>query len=188
VRRLAVALVVVADLAAIGAVVSWHASRTASRPARRAPVLSAWDRLDPQTRCQEALALVTQPDPWPTSCTWRDPGGALQGQSFPPPKGPPPWDDPRIEVYVAPEQTRAEVAHAIAHELGHMRHTREPTFAPEWLAARGLAPETPWQVWTEDYAEVFAALFSPPVDAWRAPTPRPGPDALAVLKARFFPA
>ena len=78
------------------------------------------------------------------------------------------------------------MASAIAHELGHMHHTREPTFVREWLAARNLPAETPAEVWTEDYAEVFAALFGPRQERWRAPTPRPSPEALAVLKARFF--
>jgi hypothetical protein len=101
--------------------------------------------------------------------------------------GPPPYDNPHVEVYVGETQTREQLANAIAHELGHMHHTREPAFAvADWLAARGLPPGTPSEIWTEDYAEVFAALFSPPNDAWRAPTPRPSAQALAELKARFF--
>ncbi len=89
---------------------------------------------------------------------------------------------------MAETQTREQLANAIAHELGHMHHTREPAPArvAEWLAARSLPPTTPDEVWTEDYAEVFAALFSPPSDAWRAPTPRPSAEELASLKARFF--
>ncbi len=166
---------------------SW--AHGASSPPRSMPPsagTSAWDGLDPQARCDSAVALVTRPDPWPTICRWRQPSDALQGSAFPPPKGAPPFDDPHIEIYVDPAQTREELAHAIAHEMGHMRHTREPTFVPQYLAARGLPPDTPSMVWTEDYAEVFAALFSPPSDAWRAPTPRPSPDALARLKVTFF--
>jgi hypothetical protein len=146
----------------------------------------AWSALGPQARCESAVALVTHPDRWPMVCRWRTQSDVLQGQSFPPPKGPPPFDDPHVEMYVDPAQARDQLAHAIAHEFGHMHHTREATFVLQWLAARGLPPDTPTQVWTEDYAEVFAALFSPPSDLWRAPTPRPTPEALAALKADFF--
>jgi hypothetical protein len=146
----------------------------------------AWSSLDPQMRCNSAEALVTVPDPWRTTCRWREPSDGLQGSAFPPPKGDPPFDDPHIEIYLDPAQTRESVAHAIAHEMGHMRHTREPTFVPEWLAARGLPADTPAAVWTEDYAETFAALFSPPEDTWRAPTPRPDARQLAGLEAQFF--
>ncbi len=156
-------------------------------PAPRPSPDPAWSRLDPQGRCEQASTLVTYPVRWPVQCRWRRPGERLQGQSFPPPVGPPPYDHPHVEVYLTETQSREEVANAIAHELGHMHHTREPAFAvADWLAARGLPPDAPSEVWTEDYAEVFAALFSPPNDAWRAPTPRPTPEALAALRARFF--
>ena len=165
----------------------WNARLDGSDPR---PVLDAdpsWSPLDAQGRCDEALRDVTRPNPWPVRCRWRQPGETLQGQAYPPPMGPPPYDEPRVEIYVAETQSRGQLANAIAHELGHMHHTREPSFAiPDWLAARGLPPGTPDEVWTEDYAEVFAALFSPPSDAWRAPTPRPTPEALAALKTRFF--
>ena len=120
-------------------------------------------------------------------CRWRNAGESLQGQAFPPPKGPPPFDDPRIEIFVAATQSRDNMATAIAHELGHMHHTREPAFAAaDWLTARNLPGETASEIWTEDYAEVFAALFSPPADHWRAPTPRPSAQDLLALKGRFF--
>ena len=162
-----------------------HRPTPAARPsATTAP--DAWVSLDAQGRCDDAVRLVTHPDRWPTECRWRQPGDQLQGQSFPPPVGPPPYDRPHVEMYVAQDQTRDQLAHAIAHEYGHMHHTRDAGFAADWLAARGLPPGTPPEVWTEDYAEVFAALFSPPSDQWRAPTPRPTPAALAALKTRFF--
>lgn len=174
-------------LATVGAaVLLWSGSTDEPDAAPPGPV-AAWARLDAQARCDDALQLVTHRDRWPTHCRWRQPGERLQGQSFPPPVGPPPFDDPRVEIYVDPGQTRDDLARAIAHELGHMHHTREPSFpAREWLAARGLPETTPGEVWTEDYAEVFAALFGPPGDTWRAPTPRPTPEALAALEARFF--
>ena len=177
-------IVVTVCAAALLVVTSGRTSGKA--PAPPAPVDSAWAALDAQARCESAAMLVTAPDRWPTVCRWRNPGEALQGQAFPPPKGPPPFDDPHIEIYVAPTQTREELANAIAHELGHMHHTREPAFVREYLAARNLTADPQSEVWTEDYAEVFAALFSPPADHWRAPTPRPSADALAALKGRFF--
>ncbi|HUR23069.1 MAG TPA: hypothetical protein VMZ73_04280 [Acidimicrobiales bacterium] len=184
-RRKALLSVVVVNVAV--ALLIWNARPDGPDPR---PVLDpdpTWSHLDAQGRCDDALRLVTHPDRWPVRCRWRQPGEVLQGQSYPPPAGAPPYDDPHVEIYVAKTQTREQVANAIAHELGHMHHTRVPAFAvADWLAARGLPASTPTEVWTEDYAEVFAALFSPPNDAWRAPTPRPTPDALAALKARFF--
>ena len=185
-RRLAVVLVVLAN-AAVGVLI-WtglSADRRSAPPVPRGPD-QAWPALDAQARCDEALALITHGDRWPTECRWRRAGDQLEGQAFPPPVGPPPYDRPRVEVYVAGTQTREQLARAIAHEYGHMHHTREAGFVADWLAARNLPPSTPTEVWTEDYAEVFAALFSPPSDAWRAPTARPTPAALAALKSRFF--
>jgi hypothetical protein len=146
----------------------------------------AWAALDAQSRCDRARELVAHPDRWPVVCRWRAPGEALQAQSFPPPRGPAPYDDPHVEIYVERAQGPEELANAIAHELGHMHHTREFRPLAEWLEARGLPAGTADSVWTEDYAEVFAALFSPPATRWRAPTPRPDSRALAELKARFF--
>jgi hypothetical protein len=141
--------------------------------------------LDAQARCDRAVARVTASRRWPMDCRWRTPGDALQGQAFPP-LGEPPFDNPHLEIYVDPAQSVDDLARAIAHELGHMHHTRDPRFVPEWLSARGLAPGTQDEIWTEDYAEVFAALFAPPSELWRAPTPRPKTNDLAALKARFF--
>ena len=178
---------IVANAAVVAVVWNNRAGGPEARPSPAPAPDPRWSRLDPQARCDEALRLVTHGDRWPVRCRWRQPGDRVQGQSFPPPAGPPPYDDPRVEIYVAETQSREELAATIAHELGHMHHTREPSFAvADWLAARGLPEATPSEVWTEDYAEVFAVLFGPPGDAWRAPTPRPSPEALATLKARFF--
>jgi hypothetical protein len=157
---------------------------TTSDPA--ATTSSDWSRLDPEARCASAMSLVTSTRRWPTACRWRTSGELLQGQAFPPPPGEPPFDVPRIELYVDPAQTREDLARAIAHELGHMHHTRDPRFVPDWLVARRLPPETTTDVWTEDYAEVFAALFGPPSPRWRAPTTRPSIEDLAALRMRFF--
>jgi hypothetical protein len=189
VKRLALVVMVGLGAAALLAARGQGASPTRSAPsaATSGTVGPAWSQLDPQARCDSAVALVMHPDRWPMQCRWRTAADLVQGQSFPPPKGPPPFDDPHVEIYVAPDQTWDQLAHTIAHEFGHMHHTREPRFVPQWLAARNLQPDTPSDVWTEDYAEVFAALFSPPSDRWRAPTPRPSPAELAALKAQFFP-
>lgn len=161
----------------------WAADGPSTPPPAEDP---SWAGLDAQARCDSATELVTHGDRWLTLCRWRSPGEAVQGQAFPPPKGAPPYDVPRVEIYVAHLQSREELANAIAHELGHMHHTREFGSLPEWLAARDLPAQTPDEVWTEDYAEVFAALFSPPAEHWRAPTPRPGPRDLLDLRERFF--
>ena len=184
VKRAAVVLAVLAVLAALGGMVVNDLASDDSDA--RPPGAGSWAALDAQGRCDAAYDLVAHPDRWPVVCRWRTPGEALQAQSFPPPKGPAPYDDPHVEVYVEGGQGREELANAIAHELGHMHHTREFRALSEYLAARRLDPGTTDAVWTEDYAEVFAALFSPPADRWRAPTPRPSPQALADLKARFF--
>lgn len=180
VRRL---IVVIGVLVLVAAVVAVWPGGSSERPPAADLV---WVQLDPQGRCESASELITHPDRWPTRCRWRQSGEVLAGQSFPPPAGQPPYDDPHVEIYVSPDQGREELANAIAHELGHMHHTREPAFVAEWLEARNLPPDSPSELWTEDYAEVFSALFSPPSIRWRAATPRPSPDALATLKARFF--
>lgn len=182
-------MVLVVLASAASAFLLWNGRPGDDRaPAPTPAADAAWAGLDPQARCDEAAQLVTRRDDWPTQCRWRRPEDRVQGQAFPPPPGPPPWDRPRVEIFVAESQTREELANAIAHELGHMHHTREaaPALVADWLALRGLPPDTPDEIWTEDYAEVFAALFSPPSDRWRAPTPRPSAEALNVLRDRFF--
>lgn len=185
-RRSAVARVVAINVVFSGLLLNCTGEGTGRRASPEPPVEEAWSELDAQARCENAAPLVTQPVAWPVRCRWRQASDVLEAQAFPPPRGEPPYDNPRVEIYVARGQSREEVAHALAHELGHMRHTREPTFVPEWLAARGLPADTPDTVWTEDYAEVFAALFGPPSEEWRAPTTRPAAEALADLRGRFF--
>jgi hypothetical protein len=186
VRRGTAVLVVVANLVFVALVVWWAMGGSSTPGAPRTAAPTGWDALDAQGRCDDAAALVGRPNPWPTVCTWREPGDTLRGQSYPPPAGAPPWDRPRIEVYVGRTESRTSVAHTIAHELGHMVHTREATFGPQWLQARGLPADTPPEVWTEDYAEVFATLYGPPVEGWQAPTTRPDAATLARLEAQFF--
>lgn len=189
-RKRSIALVAAVDLVIVVAAVNWARGQSqapsSSTAAASQPAADPWDSLDAQARCDSAGELVRRPNPWPTICRWRAPGEVLHGLSFPPPTGDPPWERPRIEIFVAGSESRIAIAHAIAHELGHMHHTREARFGPQWLEARGLAADTPATVWTEDYAEVFATLYGPPVDGWQAPTTRPSPSALAKLESQFF--
>ena len=75
-------------------------------------------------------------------------------------------------MYVDPAQTRNELAHAIAHEFGHMHHTREPTFVPQWLAARGLPPDTPVETLEEIIASRNAAAASEAMENNTPSTPQ----------------
>lgn len=182
----AVAAVGVGILLAVASLTLRDDGSTARVQGAPPTTVSPMDGLDPQARCDRAARLVTASRRWPMVCRWRQPGDLLEGQAYPPPPGDPPFDDPHIEIYVDPAQSADGLARAIAHELGHMHHTRDPRFVPEWLSVRGLPAGTPSEIWTEDYAEVFAALFAPPSEQWRAPTPRPTADDLVRLKIRFF--
>lgn len=157
-----------------------------TRPPASTQGTNELDGLGAQARCDRAAALVTAGRNWPVECRWRQSTDLLQGQAFPPPAGDPPFDRPHVEIYVAPAQSSQQLGHAIAHELGHMYHTRDYRFVPEWLAERHLPADTPWEVWSEDYAEVFSTLFGPAFDPWGAATARPGAEELARLKGRFF--
>ena len=180
-KTVVLVLLVVIDALVVAAVVMFLGGRSTTKPSS-----SDWTTLDPTARCARAVGLISHPTPWPILCRWRTPGETTQGVSFPPPAGDPPWDRPRIEVHVDAGQDREELARVIAHEMGHMHHTREPSFASEWLQARKLPPDTDWTIWVEDYAEVFAKIFGPTFPDWRAPTLPPTPAELASLRARFF--
>jgi len=186
--RFVVGMVVALDVVVAATVWARHHHRHHRLPAGApaAPLARGWAGLDPPARCASALGLVAYPNRWPMLCRWREASDTVAGMAFPPPVGAPPWDHPRIEIYLAPDEARPEVAHAIAHELGHMRHTRDAPMARAWLAARGLPPDTVSAVWVEDYAEAFAAVFGPAVGEWDAPTARPTPAALESLRAQFF--
>jgi len=174
-------LLVAVDALVVAAVLLFITDRPTSTPAS-----SGWSALDPAARCERAIDLIAYRTPWPVLCRWRAAGETTSGVSFPPPAGHPPWDRPRIEVHVDAGQSREELARVIAHEMGHMHHTRDASFAPEWLKARSLPPETDWAIWTEDYAEVFASIFGPPFADWRAPTVPPTAAELSTLRDRFF--
>ena len=165
-----------------------QASRDRSGAARPSggTTVPAGQAPDAETRCAEALSLLTTRERWPMTCHLRLASDALHGQAFPPPPGEAPFDIPHVEIYVDPAQSTDDLARAIAHEFGHMHHTREFLRVTEWLRARNLPAGTPVEVWTEDYAEVFARLFGPPSERWRAPTTPPDPGDLARLRPQFF--
>jgi hypothetical protein len=119
-------------------------------------------------------------------CEWRPTGVTLEGEAFPPPAGDPPWDHPRMVIFVDPPQGPAEIARAIAHEMGHMYLTRTAGDGPAWLVARHLPADTPASAWVEDYAEGFAAVFGPDLHDWRGIGPRPSAEELQSLAAQFF--
>ncbi len=172
---------VLVNLLTVAAVVNWL-----NRPQVHSAARSGWSALDPQARCGRALSLVKYLNVWPLVCQWRTPGQALDGEAFPPPVGEPPWDHPRIVIYVAPGQSQAQVARVIAHEMGHMYLTRAATIGPAWIQARGLGPDAMPTKWVEDFAEVFAAVYGPDVGDWAGEGARPAPPQLAALAAQFF--
>jgi hypothetical protein len=176
-----VVVVVVVNLLTIAAVINWlEQSRGHSPPS------TGWSALDAPARCADAVRLVRYVNAWPLDCQWRTPGQTIEGQAFPPPVGDPPWDNPRIVIYVERTQTPAQVARVIAHEMGHMYLTRTASDGPAWIKARGLAADTPATTWVEDYAEVFAAVYGPDLHDWQGVGSRPSPAELAQLAAQFF--
>lgn len=78
------------------------------------------------------------------------------------------WPDRVIEIYVRPTQDLADVAFALAHEVGHavdLEHLDSGQRA-RWKAARGVPATTPWfgpsdaedfDTPAGDWAECFAA-------------------------------
>lgn len=63
----------------------------------------------------------------------------------------------RIEIFVSPQLSEAQLAHVIAHEIGHavdvVRNTGEDRM--RWLSARGFSSSTPW--WAGDGVSDFAS-------------------------------
>lgn len=177
----------VVNLITVAALVNWyiqtrvHATIPSSSASAR-----AWSSLDAQGRCNDAVRIVHYANAWSLICQWRAPGQTIEGEAFPPPVGDPPWDNPRIVVYVALTQSPDQVARVIAHEMGHMYLTRTASDGPAWLKARGLAPDTPASRWVEDYAEVFAAAFGPDVHDWQGAGARPSQAEINRLAAEFF--
>ncbi len=180
-RPWGVGIVLLVNLLTVAALINWL-----GQPRRRSPPPSGWSALDVAARCADAASLVAYVSVWPLDCQWRSPGQTIEGEAFPPPVGDPPWDHPRIVIYVARTQSRAQVARVIAHEMGHMYLTRTASDGPAWVQARGLPHDTPAEIWVEDYAEVFAAVYGPDLQDWQGAGSRPSPAELRDLATRFF--
>ena len=135
----------------------------------------------------EALQQISYP--WQQSLPgWRIrflPGrSGLLGATWP--------EDQQIDLYVRAEHTADDVAHVLAHEMGHAIDVT--WFGPDdraaWRAARGFAPERAWfgQAGESDYAtpsgdfaEAFA-VWQVGANRYRGVAgPRPDADQLALV-------
>jgi hypothetical protein len=105
-------------------------------------------------------------------------------------------EERRIEIYVRPEQGRLELAHVIAHEIGHaVDYTYgTPARRAEWMRLRGLDPGWAWAACpgcpdyatpSGDFAEVFAYWLAGPQSGFKGrlagPPLPPDLDALAAF-------
>lgn len=97
----------------------------------------------------------------------------------------------RIEVYVREEQSPADIAGVLAHELGHAVDVTLLCWGDryEWLTRRGQAPTARWYVedgaidfesGAGDFAEAFA-VWQVGRDSWSRLAGTPTPEQLAWL-------
>jgi hypothetical protein len=104
----------------------------------------------------------------------------------------------RIEVYVRPNQSDAELAHVVAHEIGHAVDWvyHNDVRDQQWLRLRGLSTNTEWAPCpfcsdfaspSGDYAEVFALWQLGNTDFRGTIAPRPTAAELQQLSRLFFP-
>jgi len=104
----------------------------------------------------------------------------------------------RIEVYVRSSESDDELAHVVAHEIGHaidwLYHT--PDRDRQWLLLRGVDPATEWAPCpfcpdfgapSGDFAETFAYWQLPQTGFAGTLAPRPTPVQLQQLSALFSP-
>ncbi|MDP9072522.1 MAG: hypothetical protein M3N68_14805 [Actinomycetota bacterium] len=108
-------------------------------------------------------------------------------------------EERRIEIYVRPEQEKLELAHVIAHEIGHAVDFTYGTSArrAEWMRLRGLDPAWPWPACpgcpdyatpAGDFAEVFAYWLAGPDSGFKGRLAGPPlPADLEVLTPFFWP-
>ena len=104
----------------------------------------------------------------------------------------------RIEVYVRSNESDDELAHIVAHEIGHavdwLYHT--PARDREWLLIRGVDPTTEWAPCpfctdfgapSGDFAETFALWQLGRTTFASTLAPRPTPAQLQELSKLFYP-
>jgi len=104
----------------------------------------------------------------------------------------------RIEIYVRNSQSDADVAHVVAHEIGHavdwMYHT--PARDQQWLLIRGVDPSTEWAPCpfcpdfgapSGDFAESFALWQLGQTSFAGTLAPRPTAAQLQELSKLFYP-
>jgi hypothetical protein len=104
----------------------------------------------------------------------------------------------RIEIYVRNSQSDAELAHVVAHEIGHavdwMYHT--PARDQQWLRLRGVDPSTEWAPCpfctdfgapSGDFAETFALWQLGQTSFAGTLAPRPSAAQLQELSKLFYP-
>ena len=104
----------------------------------------------------------------------------------------------RIEIYVRNSQSDAELAHVVAHEIGHavdwMYHT--PARDRQWLLLRGVDPSTEWAPCpfctdfgapSGDFAETFALWQLGQTSFASTLAPRPTAAQLQELSKLFYP-
>ena len=108
-------------------------------------------------------------------------------------------EERRIEIYVRPEQGQLELAHVIAHEIGHAVDFTygTPDRRAEWMRLRGLDPAWPWPACpgcpdyatpAGDFAEVFAYWLAGPGSGFKGRLAGPPlPADLEVLVPFFWP-
>jgi hypothetical protein len=108
-------------------------------------------------------------------------------------------EERRIEIYVRPEEGPAELAHVIAHEIGHAVDLTYGTQArrDEWMRLRGLDPTSGW--WgcpgcadyatpSGDFAEVFSSWVNGSWSEFRSRLAGPpAPADLQALSVFFWP-
>lgn len=104
----------------------------------------------------------------------------------------------RVEVFVrsCAELSDSLLRHVVAHELGHLIDAAMPSGRrEEWLAARGIAPGTPWlgcngcadfATPAGDFAEVYAQWQRSAADNLSELGSAPSSVELDRLAARFF--
>ncbi|MCB9388173.1 MAG: hypothetical protein H6512_00850 [Acidimicrobiia bacterium] len=145
----------------------------------------------PQQVVDQALTLINYP--WQTLGVRIDaygPNPSLAGEAF----------TDHIDIYVSPDQTVADVAWIIAHEMGHVVDYRYNDTArrAEYLSLRGVGGlSADYQSWTgggpgttraaasEDYADVFAIYLMGNLNWTSSLAPRTS-QAEAQTFERFF--